>query len=79
MRGLGPGTGITSSAEMTGARLAGEEVVAEVSFASPSGVGRLSRLGGMRDGSVFTAVMRSVHKFSYGHKFERSAATPVVA
>jgi transposase len=31
----------------------------------------------MRDGSVFTAVMRSVHKFSYGHKFERSAATPV--
>jgi hypothetical protein len=33
----------------------------------------------MRDGSVFTAVMRSVHKFSYGHKFERSAATPVVA
>jgi hypothetical protein len=47
--------------------------------ASPSGVSRLSRLGGMRDGSVFTAVMRSVHKFSYGHKFERSAATPVVA
>jgi hypothetical protein len=47
--------------------------------ASPSGVGRLSWLGGMRDGSVFTAVMRSVHKFSYGHKFERSAATPVVA
>jgi hypothetical protein len=46
---------------------------------SPSGVSRLSRLGGMRDGSVFTAVMRSVHKFSYGHKFERSAATPVVA
>jgi hypothetical protein len=25
------------------------------------------------------AVMRSVHKFSYGHKFERTAATPVVA
>ncbi|MEA2962338.1 MAG: putative transposase [Alphaproteobacteria bacterium] len=24
-------------------------------------------------------VMRSVHKFSYGHKFERAAATPVVA
>jgi len=24
-------------------------------------------------------VMRSVHKFSYGHKFERTAATPVVA
>ena len=25
------------------------------------------------------AVMRSVHKFSYGHKFERAATTPVVA
>jgi hypothetical protein len=24
-------------------------------------------------------VMRSVHKFSYGHKFERAAAAPVVA
>ena len=60
------------------ARVAAELAVAQAK-ASPSGVSRLSRLGGMRDGSVFTAVMRSVHKFSYGHKFERSAATPVVA
>ena len=55
------------------------DVIDKDFLASPSGVSRLSRLGGMRDGSVFTAVMRSVHKFSYGHKFERSAATPVVA
>jgi hypothetical protein len=32
---------------------------------SPSGVGRLSRIDGKRDGSAFrAAVMRSVHKFS---------------
>jgi len=47
----------------------------------PSAEGRLFRVGGMNETWVFVAaaVMGSVHKFGYGHKFGGASAAPIVA
>ena len=52
-----------------------------VGMGYPSEEGRLFRIGRIREGWILisVAVMRSVHKFDYGHEFGRAVASPVMA